>query len=179
MPLSEGSTLHFAASSREYMLRQGTADGAGAQHSTAAASAAPEPPVSLMQPPLMHPLSPSEVEQGSSKPSSLPSLSTAALYDCNAHLTNAASRIRCSASCAIARFPSNLCIAATRPNAALNRRQRGGRRCSGQMRQPQQQSPHPMKNLIGNLTFNLCKSLSMAQDSKCDSLQLQLEAIAS
>ena len=39
--LEEGSTLRFAASSREYVLRQG-AD-SGAQHNSAAAS---EPPVS-------------------------------------------------------------------------------------------------------------------------------------
>ncbi|CAL5225646.1 g8503 [Coccomyxa viridis] len=41
MTLKEGSTLHFAASSREYVLRRGPSNDRGAQHKSAAA---PEPP---------------------------------------------------------------------------------------------------------------------------------------
>lgn len=43
MTLKEGSTLHFAASSREYVLRRGPSNDRGAQHKSAAG---PEPPVS-------------------------------------------------------------------------------------------------------------------------------------
>ena len=47
VPLREGSMLHFAASSREYVLRLEGALESEPQHDSAAANAAAEPPVRL------------------------------------------------------------------------------------------------------------------------------------
>ena len=63
--LKEGSTLRFAASSREYVLRQGARHDSDAQHNSAAA---PEPPVSPVSALTMHSLLCKPIQQCESSP---------------------------------------------------------------------------------------------------------------